>query len=212
MQNNILSRGIEILKNGGIKVFFKKFFVYVGERTGLLLPYALLKIKLFRANNLNELVDFAFDGICGIIAPFQSRREILNFLQIISKIKPGAVLEIGTARGGTLFLISRTASEDATIVTIDLPGGKFGGGYSEWRKFLYKYFALPKQKIYPLIMDSHRKETLEKVKSILNGRKIDLLFIDGDHSYEGVKRDFEMYSELVAEGGIIVFHDIVPGP
>jgi predicted O-methyltransferase YrrM len=34
------------------------------------------------------------------------------------------------------------------------------------------------------------------------------LFIDGDHSYEGVKKDFEMYSPLVAEGGLIAFHDI----
>jgi predicted O-methyltransferase YrrM len=41
---------------------------------------------------------------------------------------------------------------------------------------------------------------------------VDFLFIDGDHTYEGVRRDFEMYSPLVREGGIIAFHDIVPGP
>ncbi|RPH56645.1 MAG: class I SAM-dependent methyltransferase, partial [Acidobacteria bacterium] len=39
---------------------------------------------------------------------------------------------------------------------------------------------------------------------------LDVLFIDGDHSYEGVRRDFEMYRPLVREGGLIVFHDIVP--
>jgi hypothetical protein len=38
------------------------------------------------------------------------------------------------------------------------------------------------------------------------------LFIDGDHTYEGVRRDFEMYSPLVRKGGIIAFHDIYPGP
>jgi len=36
-----------------------------------------------------------------------------------------------------------------------------------------------------------------------------VLFPDGDHSYEGVKRDFEMYSPLVRPGGIIAFHDTV---
>lgn len=41
---------------------------------------------------------------------------------------------------------------------------------------------------------------------------IDLLFIDGDHIYEGVRKDFEMYSPLVRKGGIIAFHDICPGP
>jgi predicted O-methyltransferase YrrM len=39
---------------------------------------------------------------------------------------------------------------------------------------------------------------------------LDFLFIDGDHSYEGVKKDFEIYSSLVRKGGIIAFHDIVP--
>jgi hypothetical protein len=40
----------------------------------------------------------------------------------------------------------------------------------------------------------------------------DFLFIDGDHTYEGVEGDFEMYSPLVRRGGTIAFHDIVPGP
>jgi predicted O-methyltransferase YrrM len=37
--------------------------------------------------------------------------------------------------------------------------------------------------------------------------KIDVLFIDGDHSYEGVKKDFELYSTLMSEKGIIIIHD-----
>ncbi|MCS7366302.1 MAG: class I SAM-dependent methyltransferase [archaeon YNP-WB-062] len=41
---------------------------------------------------------------------------------------------------------------------------------------------------------------------------MDFLFIDGDHTYEGVKKDFEMYSPLVRGGGIIAFHDIVQHP
>jgi predicted O-methyltransferase YrrM len=44
----------------------------------------------------------------------------------------------------------------------------------------------------------------------LAGREIDFLFIDGDHTYEGVKSDFEMYSPLVRAGGLVAFHDIVP--
>lgn len=37
--------------------------------------------------------------------------------------------------------------------------------------------------------------------------KIDFLFIDGDHSYEGVKADFELYSKLLTDRGIIAIHD-----
>lgn len=36
---------------------------------------------------------------------------------------------------------------------------------------------------------------------------LDLIFIDGDHSFEGVKRDFEIYSEKLNKNGIIAFHD-----
>lgn len=37
--------------------------------------------------------------------------------------------------------------------------------------------------------------------------KIDVLFIDGDHSYEGVKLDFDLYSTILSENGIIIIHD-----
>jgi hypothetical protein len=37
--------------------------------------------------------------------------------------------------------------------------------------------------------------------------KIDFLFIDGDHSYEGVKTDFELYSKILVDNGVIVLHD-----
>jgi tetratricopeptide (TPR) repeat protein len=41
------------------------------------------------------------------------------------------------------------------------------------------------------------------------GKPIRLLFIDGDHSYESSKMDFELWSPFVAEGGCIAFHDIL---
>jgi len=41
-------------------------------------------------------------------------------------------------------------------------------------------------------------------------KPVDVLFIDGDHTYAGVKIDFELYSPLVRSGGLIALHDIVP--
>jgi hypothetical protein len=37
--------------------------------------------------------------------------------------------------------------------------------------------------------------------------KIDLLWIDGDHSYEGVKTDFDLYSKILSDNGVIIIHD-----
>jgi predicted O-methyltransferase YrrM len=39
------------------------------------------------------------------------------------------------------------------------------------------------------------------------GQGIRLLFIDADHSYDGVRGDFESWSRHVVPGGLIVFHD-----
>lgn len=51
--------------------------------------------------------------------------------------------------------------------------------------------------------NSHLQETKDK----LFEKEIDILFIDGDHSYRGVKRDFELYAPLVSRNGFIVFDD-----
>jgi len=40
----------------------------------------------------------------------------------------------------------------------------------------------------------------------------DFLFIDGDHSYSAVKRDFEEWSEKLEPSGFIAFHDSAPNP
>jgi cephalosporin hydroxylase len=50
-------------------------------------------------------------------------------------------------------------------------------------------------------------DTLNKFIFLGFSNKIDLLFIDGDHSFNAVISDFNMYSDLVAIGGYIVFDD-----
>lgn len=52
---------------------------------------------------------------------------------------------------------------------------------------------------------SHNMTTLNKLKSFV--KKIDVLFIDGDHSSLGVKTDFNLYSPIVKSGGYIIFDD-----
>lgn len=41
-------------------------------------------------------------------------------------------------------------------------------------------------------------------------KKIDFLFIDGDHSIKGCKEDYDLYSPKVVKGGYIAFHDYHP--
>lgn len=210
-KSNVVTRALEVIRTEGIAEFLRKALAYV-RLEPLILPYALLEIRRVNSNSLDDLIDFCLHGVGGLIRPLQIRDEIMELLRILNKTKPRVIIEIGTAGGGTLFSFCRVAAEDATIISIDFPDVRFGGGYPMWKTPLYKAFRLPKQKLHLLRADSHSKETLEKVKNILGGRKVAFLFIDGDHAYEGVKKDFEMFSPLVKEGGIIAFHDIAVHP
>ena len=214
-----IERGIRILREEGIKVFIEKILLYSVEKGFLGYVFAPLILKKFRnsvrnIDNIYDALDFAFSfqAFGGSIKPSQVKYEIARLLEIVAELRPKVVLEIGTGGGGTLFLFTRVADYKAKLISIDLPGGPFGGGYPRWKAPLYKSFSRGRQRIYLLRADSHNPATLEKVMLILGNRKIDFLFIDGDHSYEGVKKDFEMYSPLVRKGGIIAFHDIVEHP
>lgn len=59
-------------------------------------------------------------------------------------------------------------------------------------------------------------ETSEEAFNKFPEQKIDLLFIDGNHDYESVKKDYDLWSPLVPSGGIIILHDVeanhVDGP
>jgi predicted O-methyltransferase YrrM len=161
-------------------------------------------------NGVPGLVDFVLGN--HFFSAWQEPSELTGLGEILAARRPERALEIGTARGGTLLFLTRLASPQATIVSVDLPGGEFGGGYSRSRAWLYKRFARRKQRLELFQGDSHSRDMLDRVKAALRGQELDYLFIDGDHSYPGVKCDFEMYGPMVGNGGLIAFHDIVPLP
>ena len=142
----------------------------------------------------------------------QKISELSALITLLKRRKMDTVVEIGTAKGGTLYTWCKISRPDALIVSIDMPGGPFGGGYTlnDVRKFR-KYKRI-KQKLYFLREDSHKQTTKKRLMEILKGRDIDFLMIDGDHSYRGVKKDFHLYSPLVKQNGLIVFHDILFHP
>jgi predicted O-methyltransferase YrrM len=184
------------------------------------LARALLYVKAYRdlgklsqlttslMDRPQEMIAETFKYCDAFLGPVQVIDELVPLVEDLKRLNPQAVLEIGTHRGGTLYLWTRLARPGAILISIDLPGGKFGGGYSPFRIPIYRRFARDGQKLHLLRADSHAGSTLMKAKGLLAGNLIDLLFIDGDHSHEGVKKDWEMYSPLVRPGGLIVFHDV----
>jgi predicted O-methyltransferase YrrM len=140
----------------------------------------------------------------------QKVRELAPLIALLRRRRPKVVVEIGTARGGTFYAWCKVAESDAVIVSIDLPGGRFGGGYTGEDIAVLRRYGQAPQQLHFVQGDSHDEQTKATLLEILNAKRIDFLMIDGDHSYEGVKRDFEMYSPLVTPGCPVAFHDILP--
>jgi predicted O-methyltransferase YrrM len=155
-----------------------------------------------------QLISRVFRYSGAFLQPIQVEEELVKLVEEVTRLRPATVLEIGTSMGGTLYLWTRLAQPDALIISVDLPGGKFGGGYSPLRTPLYERFSREQQQLHLLRASSHDESTIGEVRRLLGGRSVDFLFIDGDHTYEGVKQDWEMYSPLVRPGGLVAFHDI----
>ena len=151
-------------------------------------------------------------GLFRGIHAHQTPLEIETLYQRVCELRPATVLEIGTARGGTFYLWAQAATDDALLISVDMPGGFGGGGYPRPREQLYRAFARQAQRIDLLRADSHDPKTRDQVTGLLGGRPVDWCFIDGDHTYEGVKADLLAFAPLVRAGGLIGFHDIMPRP
>lgn len=160
--------------------------------------------------DLDGLLDFAMVRWLAYVAPGQVRWEIRSLLELLMEKNVKRFMEIGTGHGGTLFLCCKAFGKGSVGISVDMPGSNFGGGYPHYKERIFQTFAAKGQKLHLLREDSHAQSTLEKARELLGGEKLDFLFIDGDHTYEGVKKDFEMYSGLVKKGGAIAFHDIAP--
>jgi predicted O-methyltransferase YrrM len=229
----MISRGIEILKEDGIEEFFIKSTNFLERKVNSAESWIKSKVysvsffdaAAFRIskkrlveqepnnspeNILSALQKYRGVGYYSSIEPAQVDEEFKELLELVKEENPEVVMEIGTMDGGTLYGWTNVSTPDLAI-SLDLPEGKFGGGYPEEKGKLYREFS-EKTNFELVRANSHDPSTKENIKELLEDRKIDFLFIDGDHTYEGVKQDFEMYSDLVRDGGVIAFHDICDHP
>lgn len=126
--------------------------------------------------------------------------ELAELIRLVSERRLDVVLEVGTQNGGTYWAWCRVAAETATVVSIDLPA-------SDERRSRLRTYARRAQSQTLIQADSHDPRTVQQVDGFRGS--VDLLFIDGDHSYDGVRADFENYAPLVKPGGLIAFHDIL---
>lgn len=114
--------------------------------------------------------------------------EMWQMLKEVAAIKPKVIVEIGCDGGGFLYTLTKLFP-DADIVGIEI----------NQRAELHEF-----RMIYG---DSQDPTTVSRLISHIRPAKIDFLFIDGDHHYDAVRTEYQLYAPLVRDGGIIGFHD-----
>ena len=140
---------------------------------------------------------------------------------------------LGLNEGRLLFKIARSLKDNSVIVEIGAFKGKsscfiaeginskriqffsidtwYNDTMQQGRQDVFAGF-LENIKPYKDKIQALRGYSYEVIRNWPQQRKIDFLWIDGDHSYEGVKRDIQDWLPLVKKKGIVCFHDYRDAP
>ena len=137
---------------------------------------------------------------------------------LVVQLQPSSVFEIGTYNGFTTLHFAYNTPDDAVIYTLDLPPDYEIRTKSDKSNYSYDDFLvveLSKQNINSRIFkkDRHGQKIKELFGDSMNYDffpyygKIDLVFIDGNHSYPFVRSDTENAFKMLSARGVIIWHD-----
>lgn len=145
-----------------------------------------------------------FKGFEGRIIP-QRENELRRMLEIMQQYNVTRYLEIGLRHGTTFHWLGERMPFGMIMIGVDWPGALWGNKKENTREVIDAVAVDLKRKgQYPSIIygDSKSGAVVEQIKEM---GPFDMVFIDGDHTEEGVTADFKNYAPL---GNIIAFHDI----
>ena len=128
----------------------------------------------------------------------QTPAEFKWLLEKFVDINPQRILEIGPKFGGCTKFFYDFMSNKSRLYTLDI----------QERQWTWKKEYKPGKILVKINGDSTHIETIRRLALMLDGDKLDFIFIDGDHTYEAVKLDFRNYLNMTRKGSIIAFHDI----
>ena len=136
---------------------------------------------------------------------YQAPGEYLALWEHVARLRPATVVEIGSLFGGTLWGwlqlpgVERVVSVDQVTEWAPIRGDVLAARES-WATWPGA------SRLVVVEGDSHDPATVEAT----GVEAIDFLFVDGDHSYEGVLADLDRWGPMVRPGGVVAFHDTVP--
>ncbi len=128
---------------------------------------------------------------------------------LIANFKPKVVAELGTHYGTSLWSFSQAVKDkklNTKLFAIDTwEGEEHAGFYSEE---VFDKVKNIKNIFYQDLNINLVRKTFDNALLDFKNKSIDILHIDGLHTYEAVKHDFETWLPKMMDNGIILFHDI----
>ncbi|TXC81412.1 class I SAM-dependent methyltransferase [Luteibaculum oceani] len=144
-----------------------------------------------------------FNGIWTFNIPtYTTATELIVLLRLAKSLPKGAIsVEIGSYIGASSLFICKGLKKGSKLNCVDTweNDAMSEGNWSSLAEFKKNVVSV-RRKINLCQGYSH------DVAMNFEG-EIDFLFVDGDHSYEGVKKDFDLWFPKLKPGGIICFHD-----
>ncbi len=129
---------------------------------------------------------------------------------LVRNIKPKVIVELGTHKGNSLFSMAQAVKDEklkTELHAVDTWEGDPQAGYYE--EDIYRNFNKITKKYYKDVNVIPHKMLFDEAVKNFKDNSIDILHIDGLHTYEAVKHDFETWLPKVKKDtGIIMFHDV----
>jgi predicted O-methyltransferase YrrM len=210
---------IYLLNKKKIKKFFNKTKVQEIDITDAHEIFHLKEISKNLKGPKEDVIIKSFsitpsNNIVGMTSDYEA--WIISSLSKISK----KIFEFGTCSGKTTYLMGLNSSVDAEIVSMTLNPDDLNNVKKKGKDNKVSFRNIIKESIYEKFLFSD-EEVEKKIKIIFQNslnlehdkykNKMDLIFIDGGHTYSVVKSDSEKSFEMLNENGIILWHDYVPG-
>jgi cephalosporin hydroxylase len=133
----------------------------------------------------------------------QDEAEITAFVELMQQEQVRSYLEIGARYGGSFWRIASSLRHGSRVVAVDFPNGMGGkpDAIVALRACVVKLCRVGYD-AYLIEGDSHKKKIVERVRAL---GPYDCVFVDGDHTREGVTQDWKNYGPMAK---MVAFHDI----
>ena len=158
--------------------------------------------------------DTKFDYLLSKLhAPPWHPEEMRKAWHKVRSLRPKNFLEIGSRNGDSFWLLSQALPKHSTCVAVDMPNGPWGRANTEVKlKERVDEVRTFGYDSHVVLGNSQSRDTDLKVRELI--MLPEFTFIDGDHTYEGVKADWLKYGRY---SKWVMFHDTrqpdkVPGP